>query len=109
LSRTREIICYIDNLSEFSLISPLLRYFGVRIISHFPCNFKCKESLKIAKKWLGVMYDLDADATEWLKHLLSKIQRWDSLNGVVEVHTPYFIGITHTYPYIDKKRVIIIR
>lgn len=27
-----------------------LRYFGINLISHFPCSFHCKESIKLAKK-----------------------------------------------------------
>jgi len=95
-----------NQLQSNSLQSPLLRYFGIRTISHFPCSLDCKESERVAKKWIDVMNNIDGEATEWLKEILCSIQKWDSRNGVVEVHTPYFLGLTHTYPYLGKRRVI---
>ena len=101
-----EIVCTIQDIGKYSINSPLLRYFGIRAIAHFPCNLKCKESYAIAQKWLKVIDTIDSDAANDLKELLDSIVSWDSLNGVVEVDTPYFKGISHTYPYLGQHRII---
>lgn len=101
--------CTIHDIGEYAINSPLLRYFGVRAIAHFPCGLKCKESYTIAQKWLKVMDTIDSDASNDLKELLDSIISWDSLNGVVEIDTPYFKGITHTYPYLGQHRIIEIK
>lgn len=102
-------ICTIQDIGKYSINSPLLRYFGIRAIAHFPCNLKCEESYTIAQKWLKVMDTIDPDASNDLKELLDNINSWNSLNGVVEVDTPYFKGISHTYPYLGKNRIINIK
>jgi hypothetical protein len=99
-------VCTIHDIGKYSINSPLLRYFGIRAIAHFPCSLKCKESYTVAQKWLKVMDTIDPDASNDLKELLSSVISWDSLNGVVEVDTPYFKGITHTYPYLGQHRII---
>jgi len=101
-----KIYCTIQDIGKYSINSPLLRYFGIRAIAHFPCSLKCKESYTIAQKWLKVMDTIDPDASNDIKELLCSIISWDSLNGVVEVDTPYFKGISHTYPYLEKNRNI---
>jgi hypothetical protein len=107
-TETRKM-CTIHDIGEYAINSPLLRYFGIRAIAHFPCGLKCKESYTIAQKWLKVMNTIDSDASNDLKELLGSINSWDSLNGVVEVDTPYFKGITHTYPYLGQHRIIDIK
>jgi len=104
-----KIVCTINDIDKYSITSPLLRYFGIRIISHFPCQLKCNKSLDVANKWLDIMYDIDNDTAGWLVDILGQIETWDSLNGVVEVHTPHFVGITHTYPLLNKNRIIKIK
>ena len=96
--------CIVSNIN--TAILPLLRYFGIRTIPHFPCKFCCKESEKVSEKWLKVMEDISVDAVNDTKELLESITSWDSLNGVVEIDTPYFRGITHTFPYFGKNRII---
>lgn len=83
-----------------------LRYFGVRVVSHFPCSFKCKETKKLSKIWLKVMHQIDREAADWAIELLSAPMEWDSYHGIVKVNTPWFVGITHTYPYVEKNRII---
>jgi hypothetical protein len=98
--------CTVNNIGKYSIISPLLRYFGIRLIPHFPCNLKCDKSYDISQKWLNIMSKIDSDAANDLVELLESFECWDSLNGVVEVSTPYFKGMTHTYPYLGKHRII---
>ena len=85
-----------------------LRYFGIRITSHLPHSHRCEETRKIGKIWAKVIGDLDEDARDWLYEILSSPIVWDSYHGVVQVHTPWFVGLSHTYPYLDKRRLIIL-
>ncbi len=86
--------------------NPLIRYFGVRITSHFSCSPTCEETRKVGQDWLSVMRGIDPDLTNELYDLLSQKMRWSSYHGVVEVETPYFVGVTHTHPLIEKSRNI---
>lgn len=84
----------------------LLRYFGARIIHHLSCSPTCKESKKIGQIWLEVMREIDKNLTEEIYDLLAGPIIWDSYHGVVQVETPYFVGLTHTFPFLKKPRVI---
>ena len=84
----------------------MLRYFGARITSHLSCHPECADTIKIGQKWLEVMKEIDNEATENLKALLSSSIIWDSYHGVVQVDTPFFIGLTHTSPKDNKPRII---
>jgi len=84
----------------------LLRYFGARIIHHFTCSPTCEATRKIGKIWLKVMKEIDKELTEELYELLAGPIIWSSYHGVVQVETPYFVGLTHTYPLIEKPRII---
>ena len=84
----------------------LLRYFGARIVSHLPCSPVCEGTRKVGVRWLEIMRDIDEEAAGWLVKLLSSETTWDSYHGVVQVETPYFIGVTHSFPYMERHRVI---
>lgn len=103
-SETNGTECTISNAA--AVCSPLLRYFGLRAFGHFPCSLNCTESEKIAKKWLNIMNLIDSDAAEHLEYLLGSVREWNSLNGVVEISTIHFKGITHTYSYTKTARII---
>lgn len=85
-----------------------LRYFGIRITSHLPHSHRCKETRKVGRRWLEVIGDIDAEAARWLRKILESPIVWDSFHGVAQVHTPWFIGLTHTFPYLDKRRIIVL-
>jgi len=84
----------------------MLRYFGARITSHLSCSPFCEATKKIGQTWLKVMKEIDKDVTETLYDLLATKLTWNSYHGVVQVETPYFIGLTHTFPLIEKARII---
>jgi len=87
------------------LANNLLRYFGIRIYSHLSCSPDCEATLKIADERVEIMKKLDSATTGWLLEYLASPMTWDSYHGVVEVDTPNFLGLTHTFP-LDKQRVI---
>lgn len=83
----------------------LLRYFGVRIISHLACSPYCEGSIKVGKERLELIRRIDSQTTDWLLEFLAQPMTWNSYHGVVEVDTPNFLGLTHTFP-MDKPRII---
>ncbi len=85
-----------------------LRYFGIRVTSHIPHSHRCEETRRVGKKWRKVMEDLDPEAVDWLYEILESPIVWDSYHGVVQVHTPWFIGVTQTYPYLDLRRIVVL-
>ena len=84
----------------------MLRYFGARITSHFSCSPTCEATRKIGQLWFKVMKGIDKDSAKELYDLLAGPITWDSYHGVVQVETPYFVGLTHTFPLIEKPRII---
>ncbi len=84
----------------------LLRYFGVHITWHFSCSPVCEKTKEEGKKWFSVMKEMDKELAEKIYNLLSKSMTWDSYHGVVQIETPYFVGLSRTFPYLEKKRVI---
>jgi hypothetical protein len=84
----------------------LLRYFGVRMVPYMPCSPKCKETKKIGKVWFKVMKKIDKKLAVEFYDLLSKPVVWDSYHGIAQIETPYFVGITSTFNYVKKPRII---
>ncbi len=84
----------------------LLRYFGIQISWHFSCSPDCEETKKIAEKWISVMRKINKELTDKIISLLSQNMTWDSYHGVVQIETPYFLGLSHTFPYLEEKRII---
>jgi hypothetical protein len=60
----------------------------------------------MGQKWLEVMKKIDKELTKEFYNLLMGPMVWNSYHGVVQVDTPYFIGLTHTFPYLEKPRII---
>lgn len=90
----------------FPECNTLLRYFGVRATGHMPCSPKCEATVKLGKIWLETMKSIDLNLTKELYNLLAGPITWDSYHGVVQVETPYFIGLSKTFPYLRKPRII---
>lgn len=84
----------------------MLRYFGARITSHFSCSPKCRKTREIGQIWFKIMKEINKETAEELYTLLAGQSCWDSYHGVVQVETPYFLGLTHTFPLLKKSRVI---
>jgi len=51
------------------LLTP--RHFDISLLSHFPCNFNCKESIKHADKHLEIIRKYDESAAKIIKETLS--------------------------------------
>jgi hypothetical protein len=93
-------------VSGYPECNQMLRYFGARITSHLSCSPKCKETKKVGEKWIKVMEKIDKDLTKELYQILAGPMTWNSYHGVAQVETPQFIGLTHTFPILEKPRII---
>lgn len=93
-------------ISGYPECNVLLRYFGVRISHHLTCSPTCKDAQKNGQVWLKVMGEIDKKLTDELYDLLAGKVTWNSYHGVAQVETPYFVGLTHTFPLLEKPRII---
>lgn len=62
--------------------SMLLRWLGVRLVTHLPCSFECEETSRIAQQFLAL---LPEDARQWALELLDAPTTWTAVNGAAEV------------------------
>lgn len=69
----------------------LLRWLGLRLVSHLPCNFDCSTTTRIGERMglLGLRNGYVAEM-DWLTQILNWPIRWSSLHGVGIVTTPVF-------------------
>jgi hypothetical protein len=84
----------------------LLRYFGPRMVPHMPCSPTCKETRRIGKSWFRIMKKINNKLANEFYNLLSTSITWNSYHGIVQVETPYFLGLDSTFNYIKKPRII---
>lgn len=92
-----------DNISGVDpAVNILLRYFGIRIVSHLTCSPYCEQTLQVAKQRLQLV---KPDIRDWALELLNSPMTWDSYHGVVEIDTPNFLGVTHTFP-LNEHRIV---
>jgi hypothetical protein len=84
----------------------MLRYFGPKIVPHYSCSPTCQATKKIGQTWLKIMEEIDKDLTKEMYDLLAGPMTWNSYHGVVQVETPYFIGVVNSFPFVKKPKII---
>lgn len=69
----------------------LLRWLGLRLVSHLPCSFNCDATQTLGEQLqlLGIQAGYVAEM-DWLSQILSWPVRWSSLHGVAIITTPIF-------------------
>lgn len=69
----------------------LLRWLGVRLVSHLPCSFRCESSEVNGRTMglLGIRYGYVKEV-DWLTQMLQWPIQWSSLHGIGIVTTPCF-------------------
>lgn len=75
----------------------LLRWLGVRAVSHLPCSFDCKETYDIART--NIEWAIDngySQEMEWLEEMLDWPVQWSTLHGIAEIRTPILKISTRT-------------
>lgn len=67
----------------------LLRWLGVRAVSHLPCSFDCKETYSIARTNIDWACENGySQEMEWLEEMLDWPIQWSALHGIAEIRTP---------------------
>lgn len=85
----------------------LLRWLGVRRVSHLPCSFECENTRTVGNRVMNLAKDLFPRETMLLDEMLDWPIRYSSLHGVAIITTPVLRIVTSTDPLAD--RVIIDR
>jgi len=85
----------------------MLRYFGPKIVAHLSCSPTCQATKEIGKTWFKVMQEINKDLANELYKLLSGPITWNSYHGVVQIETPYFVGLNNSLFLLKKPRIII--
>jgi hypothetical protein len=81
----------------------LLRWLGVRAVSHLPCSFDCDSTRRIAQRTIELGRTLGyTEEIMWLLEMLEWPVRWSSLHGVAIVTTPVVKVITSTDGLLEK-------
>jgi hypothetical protein len=84
----------------------LLHYFKIQITPHFSCSPNCKNTKKIGEEWFSTMVKKNRKIAEKVYKLLEGEIVWDSYHGVAHIETPYFVGLSNTFPFLEKKKII---
>jgi hypothetical protein len=75
----------------------LLRWLGVRLVSHLPCSFYCDATETMGQRFglLAIRYGYVSEM-DWLTQMLNWPVRWSSLHGVATITTPVLKIVTNT-------------
>ncbi len=75
----------------------LLRWLGIRAVSHLPCSFDCKQTYDIARKNIEWGYQNGfSQEMEWMEEMLDWPVQWSALHGIAEIRTPILKISTRT-------------
>lgn len=99
-----------DNIIEVNpqlATNQFLRYWGVRLTTHFPCSYHCEETVKVGKMWFNLINKIDKEVSEWMIELLTTPFEWSVYRGIAEVKHKYFYGLTNSLPTSEKLTVVV--
>jgi len=96
---------YVYDVQGEAILNPLLRYWGVRILSHIPCSSTCEESVEVANKRLDLMEELDSETKRWVVELLSLTTEWDVRFGAANVVNDLIISVFKSIETADRYTV----
>jgi len=85
----------------------LLRWLGVRMVSHLPCNFQCEKTAQMADELMQTFTEYYPNESNWMRQMLEWPIRWDSLHGIAIISTPVLKIVTSSDPLSE--RVIVDR
>jgi phospholipid N-methyltransferase len=84
----------------------MLRWLGVRAVSHLPCGFNCEPTYAIARSNIEWGYQNGYhEEMAWLEEMLDWPIQWSALHGIAEIKTPILKIITRTDATADKVEV----
>lgn len=90
------------NVSGPTSCNILLRWLGIRRVSHLPCSFHCDSTKVLGGRLNDLAMNLYRQEANWLGDLLEFPVRYTSLHGVATITTPIFRIVTSTDPYAEK-------
>ena len=99
-----------DSRTYFTSWSPycniLLRWLGLRYVSHLPCNFNCEATKLIGKNYHQLAHDIGHRTLgDALYNLLELPVEWSGLHGIGLVETPY-LRVEFRTDMLKEKHVI---
>lgn len=80
----------------------LLRWLGIRRVSHLPCRFDCEATDNIGSRMNELAMNLYPKEAAWLTEMLEWPIRYTSLHGIATITTPVFRIITGTDPFSER-------
>ncbi len=76
-------------LDGFAEANVLLRWLGIRLVSHLPCGFDCPATHDLASRYLALGCDSGyVEEMSWLSDMLNWPVEWSALHGIAEIKTP---------------------
>lgn len=84
----------------------MLRYFGPKLTSHFSCSPNCEKTREVGRAWFKEMEKMDKKLAKEMYDLLAGPMTWNSYHGVVQIETPYFLGLNSSLYIQGKPRII---
>lgn len=67
----------------------LLRWLGVRLVTHLPCSFDCEHTLTMARALADVGRKRHfGEWVDWIYEMLEWPVEWSALHGIAEIRTP---------------------
>lgn len=86
----------------------LLRWLGVRLVSHLPCSFDCEATHQMSLVNGCDIFSKDKELYEWIADMLSWPLEWSALHGIAEIKTPILTISTRT-DMTEKKYTVQLR
>lgn len=71
-------------------LNSFMKPFGLMTGFQCTCSFDCEHSLQIAKDWIELGKEINAEGLEELEQILSMPMEWESGRGIAYVRTPLF-------------------
>jgi len=76
-------------LDGFAEANVLLRWLGIRSISHLPCSFDCPATRDLAMRYVALGRDSGyVEEMDWLSDMLNWPVEWSALHGIAEIKIP---------------------
>lgn len=80
----------------------LLRWLGVRAVSHLPCSFKCEPTHRLGASVMEIARSHGLEETvDWIYHMLNWPIEWSALHGLLELKTPVLKILASTISTAD--------
>lgn len=84
---TEDCLCDIEQVTMETNV--LLRWLGVRAVSHLPCSFSCHSSASLGRSFMELGRNCGFQSeVQWTDEILSWPVEWSALHGIAEIKSP---------------------